>query len=1039
MIAAPGTDSTATSSAATSGAVAATSITALDDHLANDTDTATAVATVGLEDAMNDDLTPISAPVPPTAADAHLDTLVDRAAAALRADTPPDADVAAAGARAWARITAAAGDGLAGTGSTAAVAAVARVADDHDLARDYLAGRLSPAQALLVADRIREDTAFRMQVEAARRGTTPRVLAPVAAPALAAARRPRRLAWPLAAAAAIAMVVGSFLFARDTLQPNRVLAQVAAVDGGLIEIADTTGGRPLAVGDTVLPRQALRTSGGQGAVVTLNDGSTIEMGPRSELALASRWNGLAVELARGDVIVHAAPQGRGKLRVATSDVDVAVKGTIFAVRHGAKGSRVSVVEGEVEVDGARGRQTLQPGMQYTSRAALAAVPVADDIVWSRHGAEYRELLAALDRLGTSIDASVALPAPRAASALLDGVPADTAVYVALPNLGATVADAYTQFRAGVAADPALRDWWAGSIDDPAVEARLDAAIRALGELGASLGDEVVIAAGMGDGDADGAPLLLAEAADPAAVRAVFETRLAELAVELPGGGATDGSGDAPVRVLDDAAALGAAAEAEAGTASGEGDAPLYVWLGEGPMLVSPSAARIAAARTGPRGLPADFRAAIVAGYRGGVDALLAVDVGRVADGAEDIGAAEGDPLGLAGARYAVVTQARDGDRARIEADLTFGADRSGMAGWLASPGTMGALDYVSPDAYVAGAALIDAPERVLPDFIGLGRAVTADENAASGREAGGDLTGDDLPADIVADLARALGAEVAFAVDGPLLPEPAWKLIVEVEDPATLQAALGRAVAHVNARLAGEGRGVSLGLSSAERDGRTIWTLAVAGGDAAAARALDGGTGVDGVAGADRGRASAGDAAAAVDPRADMMAMGQIPAMHWLYTGGYLIAAADPSLLTTAIRTRESGVTLARSDAFTRALPAGAETDFSAVLWQDFGRLTRVLAGASGDGAGGQDMDAEDLMLGDLAAKVAPSLVYAWAEPRRLRFAGASESSPFGFAVLLRLLGGAVDDGGPGADAAAPGGLPWPASPVGDGLGASNT
>ncbi len=976
------------------------------------------------EDAMNDDRTPIPTHDPRPGADARLDGLVDRAVAALQADVPADADVVAAGARAWARIMSAAG---AGAGPTA---------DDPALIRDYLAGRLSPAQALLVADRIREDTAFRMALEAARRGVAPRVLTGVAAPSAAApasAWLAARRSWPLAAAAAVAVALGSFLFARDTLQPNRVLAQVAEVDGGLIELADATGGRPLAVGDTVHPRQSLRTGGGQGAVVTLNDGSTIEMGPRAELALASRWEGLAVELARGDVIVHAAPQGRRRLRVATSDVDVAVKGTIFAVRHGTKGSRVSVVEGEVEVAGARGRRTLLPGMQYASHAAIATVPVADDVAWSRHGAEYRELLAALDRLGTAIDASVPLPAPRTASALLDAVPADTVVFVALPNLGPALADAYTRFRAGVAADPALRDWWMGSIEDAAVEARLDAAIAALGDLGTALGDEVVIAAGAdGAGDGD-APLLLAETTDRAAARVFFETRLAELAAELPGEGAPDraggaaapvpgeagdGAGDPPVRVLDDAAALEAAADAAAGT--GTADAPLYVWLGDGPLLVSPSAARIAAALAGRRGLPAEFRAAVVAGYRGGVDALLAVDVPRVAAEAIDHGGAAADaavdPLGLAGARYAVVTQARDGDRTRIEAELTFGADRSGMAGWLAEPGAMGTLDYVSPDAYVAGAALIDAPEKVVADFVGLSRAAALD----AGDPGAVGNAGDSLPADVLADLADALGGEVAFAVDGPLLPEPAWKLVVEVADPAALQAALDRAVAAVNARMAGDGLDAALALSSAARDGRTVWTLALAGD--AAPRALGGAADAAGTLGS-------GGAAGA----------GEIPAMHWLYTDGYLIAAADPGLLTTAIRIRESGVTLPRSDAFARALPAGAETDFSAVLWQDLGRLTRVLAGAAGDGAGGQGPGAEDLALGDLAAKVAPSLVYAWAEPRRLRFAGATESSPLGFAVLLRLLGGATGGGPGGADVPAPGGLPWPASPLDGGPASSRT
>lgn len=954
-----------------------------------------------------------AAPAASAPAEAGLDALLDRAIDAVQADTPADAVVTAAGQRAWARISADAAIGAAGETAY------------RELIPDYLAGRLSPAQALLVADHIREDARFRAEVEAARTGVAPRPLsavAPVAAAPRGGTAVPwwRRWAWSLAAAAA---VVGAFLVARDVLQPDRVLAQVAEVDGGLVEVAAAMGSRPLAAGDAVRPRQRLRAARDGGALVTLNDGTTIELGPRAELALAARWNGLAVELDRGDIIVHAAEQGHHRLHVATDDLDAAVKGTIFSVRRGTKGSRVSVIAGEVEVAGAQGRQTLAPGMQYSSRPAVGAVPVAEDVAWSRHSAEYLRILAELEALGRTIDATVDRPAPRRGSTLVDAVPADTVVFVALPNLGQTVAESYDRFKAGVAENPILADWWSRGLDDPAAMAFLDALVAAMADLSRGIGDEIVVTAGVDAAGTITPPAVMARVADPEAFRTLLEAKLAALAADLPAD-ADELHDGFPVLIVTDRAALAAEVEAEraAGAAPGGPAAAgerLVVWLGDGLLVASPSAVRVETMLAGPRGLPAELGAAIAAGYAGGVDALLAIDVQRVTtaaraaqatgpegppaavdgsadglpgtapDGPADAGGTDDDQAlalsALAGARYAVATQVTADGRSQIEASLTFGEGRQGMAGWLGAPGPMGALELVSPSAMAVGAALIDRPERVVAEFLGLAR--SADPELSEEPDAV-------LGAEILADLARPLGGEVAFALDGPLLPMPAWKMVVEVTDPGALQAAIERAVARLNDRL-DDPASRRLALASTELDGRPSWTLTLQGADDTSG----------------------------------------VPVMHWLYADGYLVAAPDPGLLAAALRTRASGVSLRRSDAFVAALPTGAETDFSAVVWQDLGRLTRAVAGAapaaagegSAEGALPGPVGAPDLtVMHDLAARLTPSLVYAWAEPDRLRLAASSEASPFGLGLLLRLLGAAGADGGPRPSGPLLDGIPMP-------------
>src|SRR5262249_14674071 len=147
-----------------------------------------------------------------------------------------------------------------------------------------------------------------------------------------------------------------------------------------------------------------------------------------------------------------------RLAVATSDSFVTVKGTIFAVSRGIKGTRVSVVEGEVKVDAAQQTRLLHRGDQASSTAALEEPGVAADVAWSRDQAKYLALLGEFSRIEKKL-AAMPGPSMRYEARLLQYLPEDTAVYVSVPNLGSTIAQATQLFEERVRESEVLRAWW----------------------------------------------------------------------------------------------------------------------------------------------------------------------------------------------------------------------------------------------------------------------------------------------------------------------------------------------------------------------------------------------------------------------------------------------------------------------------------------------------------------------------------------------------------------------------------------------------
>ena len=368
--------------------------------------------------------------------------------------------------------------------------------DFRALADAYREGGLSEARHMLVEDHLHSCVMCRRFFRGEQKSAV--VTMPV--------RRSKvGVVLPWAIAAAVLLVAGLTLpeYFNVLFAPSGARATVASVDGELYKVAPN-GLMLLTVGAPIAENEQVRTAKNSRAVLKLRDGSLVEIAERSDLRLNERWSGKTVALERGSVMVEAAKQRRGRLEIMTPDCLVSVKGTIFGVSRGMKGSRVSVVEGEVKVEKSSGIELLHHGDETATSPTVELTGVANDISWSANSAKYVALLSELSAVQKKLEA---MPGPemRYNSKLTAVLPADTAVFVSMPNLSSTLAEANAIFEERAKASPALSEWW-NADGARKVRAIVDQ-VRAISDY---LGDEVVLAV-PASGGVLGQPMMVAEA------------------------------------------------------------------------------------------------------------------------------------------------------------------------------------------------------------------------------------------------------------------------------------------------------------------------------------------------------------------------------------------------------------------------------------------------------------------------------------------------------------------------------------------------
>jgi hypothetical protein len=521
---------------------------------------------------------------------------------------------------------------------------------------------------------------------------------------------------------------------------------------------------------------------------------------------------------------------------------------------------------------------------------------------------------------------------RYSSDLLPLVPDHTVVYAAIPNLANTIGEANRLFQDRLQQSPALRDWL--KQQQKGNGPKLQEVLDQVKTFSSYLGDEIVLAVGK-DGETYTAPLLLARVRQPG-LDSFLQTERKRLSTN---------SAPHQLQIVGDPWSVTPTA-----------GRPLLVYLKDDLMIASEdvSQLQLAAGRARQNGqsqfIGTPFYQQIAGSYQQGVEWLFCADMEQIVQ--PNVQQVDGNrhdlPPGIGDVKYLMLGHRDLAGKAESHADLTFASERQGVASWLASPASMGSLEFVSPDASMVTAAVIKNPRTIMEEVFKMAGSGDpeftqhlADFEAKSG-------------VNVLNDIAAPLGGEVTMAFDGPMLPTPRWKMIVEVYDPATLESTIEKLIDSYN-RENNQGR--ALQVTSKHVGSRVYYTIS----------------------GPNR-------------PNYEI---------DYTFVENYLIAAPDMGTISRAIQTRDARYSLPHSSTFQALLPSDGYTNFSGIFYHNVGPVVGPLAErlkASGalTAQQRQSIDA-------LTANSAPGMIYAYGEPSRITVASNTGFMGFDLGTLLTM------------------------------------
>lgn len=318
--------------------------------------------------------------------------------------------------------------------------------------------------------------------------------------------------------------------------------------------------------------------------------------------------------------------------------------------------------------------------------------------WTDALNKYPGLMEEYGRLLTRFQREIKLPPARTQSQLLRMMPQTTTAYGAFPNYGAAAHQALDIFHQELQTSVPLRDWWQHTQADSKGPS-FETVLTKYYQLSEYLGDEIVATGTVRENE--GGVVLIATVKKPG-VEEFLRGAVKELAGQSK-----------PPQVLN---------VKELATAKDDGDRPAilvrpdFVIFGSDLKTLRSFNTKLGSGE--PTLETTEFGKELSESYQQGVEILAAADLQTILQQmpkgkAEDQMALKRS--GFGDVKYGMWEYANVAGQAPSQAELSFTGPRHGVASWLAAPGRLAGLEFVSPDAAVAMSVLLKNPAEIYAD------------------------------------------------------------------------------------------------------------------------------------------------------------------------------------------------------------------------------------------------------------------------------------------------------------------------------------
>lgn len=493
--------------------------------------------------------------------------------------------------------------------------------------------------------------------------------------------------------------------------------------------------------------------------------------------------------------------------------------------------------------------------------AQTATTSPPEAAWTQELQKHPALLTEFGQLLTKLQ-QVEFPPPRSQSRLFPFLPESTVVYTAFPNYGGATHQALTIFQQELQQSPVLHSWWhQGELAEAGP--KIEDALEKVYQLSQFLGDEMVVSVAT-EGRQGPSLRILAEVRKPG-----LKDFLQPIAKQLAG------KSKPPFRVFD-------VKELAAAKDLFPPQEPVIL-VRPDLMVGTLDLAQLQMINTSldasnKEFVSTPFGQRVVQAYDGGVTVVGAVDLQRLLKLVPQ-GANQSQMMfrrsGFADMKYLVWDHKTVAGQSASESELSFTGPRRGIASWLAAPGPMGSLDFVSPKAVLVASALLKNPAEIFDDI--------RDFSTASNPKAFDSITQMEtaLKVSLREDVLRRLAGEITLEVDSLKPPDPVWKAILQVNDPTGLQTTLKMLLS-----------AMPFNAQQTEEDGITYHTLRIP----SAKKAVE---------------------------------------IGYAFVDSYLVIGSGQETVAEAVRLHRSGESLAKSAKLLAALPPGHGTEVSGLLYEN--------------------------------------------------------------------------------------------------------